>query len=426
MASKPTAELRKPNDAREFESLCALLYSSILQDAVGLVGRDGQTQNGVDLWGYWKGNIDRIVGVQCKKRMSNVLTKADVKHEYDEAKKFSPTLSDYFIVTTADDDATLQEYARQLSDDYHREGGKFSCKIVGWGELQRLIHRYPDVLSQFDPGFSATLRDFSKAITEQNLRMESVRRNVSQNFGPTQIGQHSTPFQRGQTVFYQYFENGDPDRLPVVFDLSKYAYFRIVPAFGTDDVSLGEILDSVGNGYHRFSPSGEAWPPKIIGDAVLFASPYRVDRNGSRRTLRDGTIISRDGSCYFFEDIGRGCDLLRLGETLKFLCAHIQMLLNCTYDISAGIVCPEGEPIRFVMDRYHLATTTAKNHPITSRTFRSIYNGLNAQIMTDLLESSGIVGCDLKGIYDQLYQRTRHTRELIRPENYTELHEAEF
>jgi hypothetical protein len=75
-------------------------------------GRQGQKQDGVDIWGHDDDN--RHIGIQCKNTVNDV-SLATVKSEIDNADTFEPKLDRLYIATTAKRDAALQKAVREIS-----------------------------------------------------------------------------------------------------------------------------------------------------------------------------------------------------------------------------------------------------------------------------------------------------------------------
>lgn len=98
-------------------------------------GRRGQSQNGVDVYGYNYASNEHT-GVQCKKRLnkyssetgapSNTLTTREINEEIEAAKKFRPCLDRFIIATTGPRDANLQEHVRKLNPQ------NLPFKVVLW------------------------------------------------------------------------------------------------------------------------------------------------------------------------------------------------------------------------------------------------------------------------------------------------------
>lgn len=119
------------------------------------VGRPGQCQNGVDVYGYWALGSS-LVGIQCK-RMDELdenneplpggaLTRKILFEEYEKALAFRPELKRWILATTTKRDAAMQEEARKLSQ--HSMGsGKFSVATWFWDDYVTFLNNY-DKLTQ--------------------------------------------------------------------------------------------------------------------------------------------------------------------------------------------------------------------------------------------------------------------------------------
>jgi hypothetical protein len=113
-----------PRSWDQFEELCAGTFQEEWRDSM-LVrhGRAGQAQNGVDIVGthgaLWP------VGIQCKKKASwppSKLTIRELDDEIAKAKTFTPALKGFYLVTTAPDDAPLQEHVRLINEAPQKAG----------------------------------------------------------------------------------------------------------------------------------------------------------------------------------------------------------------------------------------------------------------------------------------------------------------
>jgi hypothetical protein len=103
MPTIASSELPVPKNWDEFEDICADLFGRIWNDHNTVrYALLGERQNGVDIRGRLPDGA--IVGVQCKrKRQWPVvkLTTKDIDVEVAEALKFTPSLSEFTIATTA-------------------------------------------------------------------------------------------------------------------------------------------------------------------------------------------------------------------------------------------------------------------------------------------------------------------------------------
>ena len=154
MSEFTATQIPKPSDEQTFERCNEILWRCILRDeTVQLYGRSGQKQYGVDLTGIREDAPDRIVGVQCRlKRESKQLTDVEVREEVTKALEFRPLLSEYILVTTAPDDASLHSLALELSISASKDREiDLKIRVLDWGSLEREIRRCPRALQAFDP-----------------------------------------------------------------------------------------------------------------------------------------------------------------------------------------------------------------------------------------------------------------------------------
>ncbi|ODT73806.1 MAG: hypothetical protein ABS76_38455 [Pelagibacterium sp. SCN 64-44] len=131
-----------------------VLFRGLLKDpATERIGRRGQSQHGVDIYGLRNEDPTRPVGIQCKaKGLGKQLTEAEVRKEVGLALGFEPSLKEYFIVTTAPDDAEMQRLARVITAEQHAKGEPLRVTIWGWGNLEERIAQDPEAIAAFDPG----------------------------------------------------------------------------------------------------------------------------------------------------------------------------------------------------------------------------------------------------------------------------------
>ena len=118
------------------------------------VGRLGQAQQGVDIYGSPNGNYGIFQGVQCKAKDSQYGSNPsfeELQKEIAKAEGFEPTLQHWIFATTAPVDAALQQKARKISA-VRAEKGQFTVSVLGWGEIVFLLCQHNEVLSEFYPG----------------------------------------------------------------------------------------------------------------------------------------------------------------------------------------------------------------------------------------------------------------------------------
>lgn len=122
-----------------FENLTFDLYLRVL-NRTQKNGRRGQSQNGVDVYGY--SNKNELVGIQCK-----VKSKADwedkrfrtsfireIEDEVRQAVNFSDNLKEFIIVTTAPRDSVIQSEIRALDERVLNDHG-FHVQVMFWDDI---------------------------------------------------------------------------------------------------------------------------------------------------------------------------------------------------------------------------------------------------------------------------------------------------
>lgn len=142
-------EYAPPKSWEQFEELCADLFSEMWDDPAAIrYGRAGQSQNGVDIV-ISNGGIYPI-GLQCKKKNSwpvKKLTKKEVRDEISKADKFNPKLEEYYILTTAESDATLISEIANINIQRVRQN-KFKINILFWSDIVSKLAKYENVVNK--------------------------------------------------------------------------------------------------------------------------------------------------------------------------------------------------------------------------------------------------------------------------------------
>lgn len=143
---KMAYKIPAPSQWQDFERKIKELFKLILGDPQGqLHGTSGQKQLGVDFFGYRNKDINQPVGVQCKeKSWKKKVTVANLRAEVKEAQKFTPTLSEFILVTTAPDDVKIQKEAREIEKELATSGTPFRVTVWGWDTIQDEILKYKD------------------------------------------------------------------------------------------------------------------------------------------------------------------------------------------------------------------------------------------------------------------------------------------
>lgn len=203
------SHLPKPSSWDEFEKIvCSIAKIRWDNPDFTRYGRQGQAQDGVDVYGHDKGGA--LIGLQCKNTVGG-LSNAAILAEVGKAEAFTPALSKLYIATTADSDVTTQTFVRELSKS-RRDSGKFDVAILFWGDIwddltldpTRLYQHYPqlkpaEAVAQARPSHDQAL--FKRFQTELAFD-PSIRLLREQDFGG--------PFQRAYIKpFFDFVETWD-------------------------------------------------------------------------------------------------------------------------------------------------------------------------------------------------------------------------
>ena len=170
------------NDAT-FEQNVAILFRGILGDPnTKRVAKSGKNQKGIDVVGRRNRDAKQTVGIQCKLRTTNrKLTDGEARAELKKALAFTPALTEFFIVTTADDDITYDEIAATLSQEQVVAGRCIDIQIWGWNTLQDRIGEDQKALDAFDPGHSPMTERLAEIGDEQLAHSERSHAKLDQS-----------------------------------------------------------------------------------------------------------------------------------------------------------------------------------------------------------------------------------------------------
>ncbi|MFM0619772.1 hypothetical protein PQR37_37575 [Paraburkholderia nemoris] len=149
MTSPTSVDIPAPADWQHFERLSRAVFSEAFSANFNRFGRAGQRQNGIDVLGRLP--TGALIGVQCKGRTSSMgkqLTKKQVDDAIAAAETYPGQLDAFYIVTTAKEDAVLQQYVIDLSG-VRKAAGKFEVTLWGWQSMSDQIRSCPGVMKTF-------------------------------------------------------------------------------------------------------------------------------------------------------------------------------------------------------------------------------------------------------------------------------------
>ena len=143
---------------QQFEELCA----GLLTEVYGVpnaqpVGRPGQAQDGVDVFGT-SARYGRI-GIQCK-RLSDrdennnfypggPISRAFLRNAADEALSFPSDLKLWILATTARRDTKVQGWVEELNDEWEQAGLERVAIVWTWDECISHLNSYPELQRRY-------------------------------------------------------------------------------------------------------------------------------------------------------------------------------------------------------------------------------------------------------------------------------------
>jgi len=188
MAYTAGTELNRPDSYAVFETLCMELGAKMINATeMEKNGRRGQPQKGVDVWGWRNNNLEHIVGIQCKQKgFGQDLEEKEVREEWEQALTFVPPIKEFYLLTTANNDAAMEELARTLCLELQQKTGRsVPYKIWGWGRICDALLPYPDLIKIFQPDYGLRSQEHSAKLDNVIEMMSDDR--ASNNFILKQI-----------------------------------------------------------------------------------------------------------------------------------------------------------------------------------------------------------------------------------------------
>ncbi len=276
MAVTAGTEFRRPDRYEDFETNCMKLGKVLINTSnVNKVGRKGQPQKGVDVWGYRDRNIEHVVGIQCKlKSLGKVLDEAEVRDEWNKALTFNYEIKEFFILTTADNDVKMEELARDLSLELFKTTGRsVEFYVWGWQRICDEIVDYPDLIRAFDPDYGPYSREHSEKLDD------------------VLIGQEQAAV-----------------KIDVMTEMVRKVVLHMAPGTLDDTISsskVDEALDRQVDGYRTLLQEGLPRTAKSLFEKML----VDVGNEVAPRVLF--RIKANIGACHLaLDEVGKGCELL--------------------------------------------------------------------------------------------------------------------
>jgi hypothetical protein len=151
------------------------MYHQLLRQVYGAdwmrVGRNGQSQSGVDILGH---DGTRPVGVQCKHYAKKKFTLGTVEDDVLKAEKAGIGIEHLIFATTAPNDATVVQKVFELSNE-RRRAGKFTVTVEFWSEICAQIRMHPAVGRAYIPGFpGGTILEVKDIVVDTQSDVKSI------------------------------------------------------------------------------------------------------------------------------------------------------------------------------------------------------------------------------------------------------------
>jgi len=287
MTSFSSVAIPHPKNWQDFERNCRILFKCILNDPNAQTnGRPGQRQHGVDIFGRRGGN-GQYVGIQCKGKDTHFgqqITVEELRAETNKTEKFQPPIAEFIIVTTAADDAKIQEGARTLTEELAESGRKLQVSVMGWGTLEQEISQYREAIKAFQPDATPFTDDILATVEHSTKMQERTSEDISDIrkkltvIASNQIQASTSPSSRSDTLEQYLHQEIDDYR-----DLIRHG--RAETALGSLEAMRGRCFSSASDRV-RFRILTNMGAAKLsLGlereAALLFLEAYPLDPNDS-------------------------------------------------------------------------------------------------------------------------------------------------
>ncbi len=167
----------RPRNPQDFELLCLKLLRAYWScPELELYATRGQAQYGVDIVDL--SGRESLHAAQCKlHEKEKVTTRSEVKNEIDKAKRFTPPLDRYVIMTTG----TVRKEIHDLLLEINRERKKnksFIVQVFDWSRIEELLDEYTDIRDWYEGEPSAI------AIGKLETKIDKIPGIIEQRLGP--------------------------------------------------------------------------------------------------------------------------------------------------------------------------------------------------------------------------------------------------
>lgn len=266
MADFSSTAIPRPKDWQAFERSCRTLFECILNDPqTQLHGRTGQPQHGVDIFGRRGGDDGTWVGIQCKGKEGTTngkkVTEEELRGEVKKAFYFTPSLSEFILVTTASNDVKIQGVARLITVENEKAGHAMTVAVWGWEEIEARIAEHPRALRAFHPDSTPFTDEILSGQTKIETKVDILSAKIDTL--PEQFYARYAPL--GNTVRSSLKEQSELDaHLHTEID-----GYRDLMTRGKSKTSLDLLVNLKGKIWEKASPRIKFRITTNIGAALL-------------------------------------------------------------------------------------------------------------------------------------------------------------
>ena len=244
MPTLSSLNIPTPKSWDEFEDICLSSFK-LRWSSPTLVkhGRQGQPQNGVDIFG--EDNLGLFVGIQCKIKETE-LTEMNIMQEIAKAEKFNPKLRVLYFATTAPSDVKIQSIIRLVSAN-RVSAKKFPIGIFFWNDIIQELANNEAV--------------FAKHFPQLNIKTTATQ-NGQRKIAILDLVYYGVNFSQSMQLLFG-FGFDDPNELSIVCNVLECSSMQIMTEEKqqTFSTNLKYIEDYVLPWVEGKENREEGWPP---------------------------------------------------------------------------------------------------------------------------------------------------------------------
>jgi len=150
------SKLAKNFDAYSFQELCVDVLFDIYAEKFEVYGREGQTQNGIDLQSQTKVAQCKFYSDDSKNPYSRLITQ--IEKDYSTACQHFD-FSEFIVITSLNRDIATQDTIKVLNDTEH------TVSIIFWEDIEKVALNNKEILKLH---FSSYLNSQDMSLLEQN------------------------------------------------------------------------------------------------------------------------------------------------------------------------------------------------------------------------------------------------------------------